>query len=116
MFLPDSDVTVADLPSAYPLRDLFDAAVRGYSIKLTCRKCGHVRVLNAHALWWKFHKRGWPDWYRDVTRRGRCMPCFAERKRIVRNPKLELVHEAPTGEPLPMPPLHEWKREIGRRR
>jgi hypothetical protein len=101
--------------SVNPLRDLFDAAVRGHTIKLTCRRCGHVRVLHAHALWWLFHRRGWPDGFRDLQGRSVCTSC-REQRRTSRNPKLELVHEEITGEPLPLPPLHEWKREVHRRR
>ena len=105
-----------DLPSAYPLRTLFDAAVRGYSIRLTCWRCGHVRVLHAHALWWKFHQRGWPERLPDLRSRCLCVPCYKERFQIIRNPRLELVHEEISGEPLPLPPAHEWKKELGRRR
>ena len=107
---------MADLPSPYPLRDLFDAAVRGHTIKLTCWSCGHVRILHAHALWWMFHGRGWPDRFKDLQSRCVCVPCRTERNVIIRNPKLELVHEEITGDPLPLPPLGEWKRELGRRR
>lgn len=107
---------MADLPSAYPLNTLFDAAVRGYSIKLTCRRCRHVRVMHAHALWWMFHKRGWPERFRDLQRRCHCTRCRERHNRIVRMPALDLVHEEVTGDPLPLPPLSEWKRELGRRR
>ena len=108
--------TVADLPSAYPLYTLFDAAVRGYSIKLTCWSCGHVRILHAHALWWKFHKRGWPERFKDLQSRCVCVACRDGRRTIIRNPTLDLVHEEITGEPLPLPPQSEWRRELGRRR
>src|SRR5687768_9168707 len=47
--------------SPYPLRDLFDAAVRQYGVRLTCLRCGHVRIFHAHALWYHFHRRGWND-------------------------------------------------------
>jgi hypothetical protein len=105
-----------DLPSAYPLRDLFDAAVRGYTIRLTCRKCGHARILHAHALWWKFHRRGWPSRFRDLRSRCLCLDCLRNRSEIVRNPRLDLVHEPITGDPLPLPPKHEWEKELSRRR
>ncbi len=110
--MSDSD----PLPSAYPLRCLFDAAVRGYAIKLTCWRCGHVRILHAHALWWKFQRRGWPERFREVQRRAVCMPCHDGAGMIIRNPALTLVHEPPTGDPLPLPPEHEWRRELRRRR
>ncbi|MEA1015329.1 hypothetical protein [Sphingosinicella sp. LY1275] len=102
--------------SAYPLRTLFDAAVRQYSIKLTCRACRHVRILHPHALWWMFDKKGWPDSFRDVQRRAVCVPCRKLRGEIVRSPRLELVHEEITGEPLPLPSKQEWKRALSRHR
>ena len=106
----------SDLPGVNPLKCLFDAAVRGHTIKLTCWKCGHARILHAHGLWWLFHQRGWPDGFRDLQGRSFCTSCRQERRATVRNPKLELVREEITGEPLPLPPLHEWKRELSRRR
>ena len=102
--------------SAYPLRDLWDAAARQYSVKLTCLKCGHVRILHGHGLWWMFERKGWPDRFKDVQRRARCEPCFRDRRVIVRNPKLDLVHAEITGEPLPLPDEREWKRACARRR
>jgi len=107
---------VADLPTAYPLRDLFDTAVRGRSIKLTCRRCGHVSVLNAHALWWLFHRNGWSDRLADVQKRCTCMICWYRLKEKVRRPSLELVHDEPTETRLPMPSELDWKRELRRRR
>ena len=102
--------------SAYPLRNLFDAAVRQYSIKLTCQACQHVRILHPHALWWMFDKKGWPDSFRDVQRRAVCVPCRKLRAETVRNPRLELVHEEITGEPLPLPSEQEWRRALSRHR
>lgn len=107
---------MADLPTAYPLRDLFDAAVRHRSIRLSCRACGHVRVYDGHALWWFFHRRQWPDRFRDVQRRGVCTACLERLGLKVRNPRLELVEEEPTGDALPMPTAADWKRELRRRR
>ena len=114
--MAESPTCPEPLPSPYPLRDLFDAAVRGHTIRLTCWKCGHARVLHAHALWWKFHRRGWPAGFRDLKSRCVCLACLRNRREIIRNPRLQLVHEPITGEPLPLPPAHEWKREVGRRR
>lgn len=105
-----------DLPSAYPLRDLFDAAVRHRSVKLSCRQCGHVRIFHGHALWWLFHRRGWPDRFAEVERRCLCGACLKRTGRKVRGAKLELVEEEPTGAPLPLPAQADWRRELGRRR
>ncbi|HYE29174.1 MAG TPA: hypothetical protein VEA61_13220 [Allosphingosinicella sp.] len=105
-----------DLPTAYPLRDLFDAAVRGRSVRLTCRRCGHSAILSSHALWWLFHRRGWRDTFDDVRRRSLCLMCLHRRGETVRGPGLELVHEPPTDTGLPMPSELDWQREVRRRR
>lgn len=102
--------------SANPLRNLFDAAARGYSIKLTCWSCSHVRILHGHGLWWLFDQRGWLDNFKAVRWRLVCGPCLRERNQKIRNPKLELVHEEITGDPLPLPSESEWKRALRRHR
>lgn len=107
---------MADLPTAYPLRDLFDAAVRGRAVKLTCRACGHKAVFSSHALWWLFERKGWRDTFADVRRRCVCLACLHRRRRKVRNPGFELVHDEPTDLSLPMPSELDWKRELRRRR
>jgi hypothetical protein len=107
---------MSDFPSAYPLRDLFDAAVRARGVRLTCSKCGHKAVLSSHALWWLFHRKGWADALRDVRRRCLCLLCLHRRGEKMRNPELELVNEAPTDDALPMPTELDWKREVRRRR
>jgi hypothetical protein len=105
-----------DLPSAYPLRDLFDAAVRGRSVRLTCPKCGHKAVLSSHALWWLFRRKGWVDSFAAVRRRCLCILCLHRRGEKVRNPELELVEEPPMDTGLPLPSELDWKRELRRRR
>lgn len=95
---------------ANPIRDLFDAAVRHYAVKLTCTRCRHQRIFDPHALWYHFHRRGRPDWLPDVREKCRCTACGARR------PTLDLVHELPTDETLPMPSETVWKQELRRRR
>lgn len=102
--------------SAYPLRNLWDAAVRQSSIKLECWSCHHVTIRHAHALWWHFEQKGWPDSFKELQKRCVCIPCRTERRQIIRNPKLELVHEEVTNEPLPLPSAQEWKRALARHR
>ena len=36
----------------HPLRDLFDAAVRHKTVRLTCVRCRHANSFSAAALWW----------------------------------------------------------------
>jgi hypothetical protein len=101
--------------SAYPLRNLWDAAVRQHTIRLTCR-CGHVRIFHGHGLWWLFERKGWPSSFNQVRRRAVCTRCLEEGRGLVRYPKLELVHEEITGGPLPLPTPGEWKKALSRHR
>ncbi len=105
-----------DLPSAYPLRDLWDAAVRHKTVRLTCAQCRHVAILSASSLWYLFHRNGWKEGFEDVRRRCICLICLHQRGLRIRNPRLDLVDETPTEMRLPEPPDLEWKREMRRRR
>lgn len=105
-----------DGPPLHPLRDLFDAAVRKRSVRLTCRRCRHVQILSAAALWWLFHRKGWKDRFGDVRRRCVCHPCWRRHGEKIRNPDLELVDEPPRDVSLPLPSELDWKRELRRRR
>jgi hypothetical protein len=107
---------MTDLPNPYPLRDLFDVAVRGRAVRLKCTRCGHGTVFSSHALWWLFNRKGWVDTLREVRRRCLCIMCLHRRGTKVRDPELELVDEAPTDDSLPMPSELDWKREVRRRR
>ncbi len=107
---------MADLPSAYPLRDLFDVAVRDQNVRLTCLGCGHACVASGIALWWLFHSRGWKDDFRSVARRCVCTMCWFRLGRKVRGPRFELVRGEPPTLVLPIPSELEWKRELRRRR
>ena len=96
-----------------PIRDLFDAAVRHNTIKVSCR-CGNVGIFDPHALWWLFERRGWNDRLGDVQRRMRCLQCYAAKRK--RTPAaIELSNENHTRQ-LPMPDVSEWKRQLRRRR
>jgi hypothetical protein len=96
--------------SANPLRELFDAAVRGYSVRLTCRHCSRIRRFDAHALWYLFERRRWDGRLAEVPRHFRCATCSGK------SPVVELVREEPDDDTLPMPPRQAWRRELGRRR
>ena len=105
-----------DLPTAYPLRELFDAAVRGRSVKLTCPRCRRAAILSSHALWWLFERKGWAARFADVRRRCFCIMCLHRTGEKVRGAELELVDDPPTDTSLPMPSEMDWKRELRRRR
>ncbi len=107
---------MSDLPTAYPLRDLFDVAVRSRAVRLTCTRCGHGIVFSSHALWWLFNRKGWVDTIREVRRRCLCIMCLHRRGTKVRDPRLEPVDEPPTDNSLPVPSELDWKREVRRRR
>lgn len=105
-----------ELPTAYPLRDLFDAAVRHRAVRLTCPRCGHVAIFASPALWWLFERNGWPDKFHEVERRCFCRPCHARNGGTVQRPRLDLVDQPPTETGLPSPSALDWKRELRRRR
>lgn len=107
---------MTELPTPFPLRDLFDAAVRQRSVRLTCKRCSHETVYASAALWWLFEKKGWQDRLRDVPRRFYCRLCQMRYGQRVRMPKLELVSDPPTATDLPLPSELDWKRELRRRR
>lgn len=95
--------------SANPVRELFDAALRGYAIKLTCG-CTKVSTLSSHAVWWHFRRRGYSERLRDVPAMFRCQVCRR------RDPDMELVRSDDFDSTLPLPSEQEWKRELSRRR
>lgn len=96
-----------------PIQDLFDAAVRHHTIKVSCG-CGNVGIFDPHALWWLFERKGWNDKLGAVRQRMRCLQCYAaKRKRTLA--ALELCYENHTRQ-LPMPDIIEWKRQLRRRR
>lgn len=100
----------------HPLRDLFDAAARQRTVKLTCRRCRHSTSFHAAALWWLFERKGWPDSFADVRQRCMCRNCWQRFGRKVRRPHFELTQEEPRDTSLPLPSDLDWKRELRRRR
>jgi hypothetical protein len=106
---------MANLPSAYPLRDLFDAAVRYSAVRLTCPRCRHYLVFRSAALWWLFQRKGWQDRFPNVRRRYFCQTCW-KRHGVKIHADIALVNEEPTDDSLPLPAELDWKRERRRRR
>src|SRR5687768_5025835 len=96
--------------SANPLRELFDAAAKGYAIKLACQGCRRERIFPAAAVWRHFREKGFSEMLRDVPGKFRCRVCDR------REPIMDLVHEDPNDASLALPEAHEWKRELSRRR
>jgi hypothetical protein len=103
-------------PSANPLRDLFDAAARRRTVRLTCRRCRHENSFAAAALWWHFRQRGWVSEFAEVQRRMVCRWCIKRHGMKIRNPRLRLTEETPLDNSLAMPTELDWKHELRRRR
>lgn len=103
-------------PPANPLRDLFDAAARRRTVRLTCRRCRHENSFPAASLWWHFRRHGWVSEFAEVQRRMVCRWCLKREGLRIRGPRLRLTEEAPLDRSLPMPTEQDWKRELQLRR
>ena len=99
-----------------PLRHLAECALHHRNLKLVCRRCRHVRILQGHAVWWLFERRHWDDRLDRVARRFWCTRCWLSRKRRQHGPELVVTRDAPTGDPWPLPDEREWKRLVQRYR
>ena len=90
-------------------------ALHRRTIKLTCPACGHVRRLDAVALWWLYERRGWSDALPGAYARLYCAACRANGGRKVR-PRTEITREPPDAEQGPYPDERTWKRLVSRYR
>lgn len=97
-----------------PATSLFEAALWGYCVKLTCR-CRRTGLFEAHGLWWRFRRKGWTDDFRDAARRFYCKSCSQRTGRKVRPQSIATTNEAPRIR-FPLPDEREWKRALGRYR
>ncbi|MBO9712629.1 MAG: hypothetical protein J7495_06925 [Sphingomonas sp.] len=59
--------------------------------------------------------RRWGDSLPDAKRKLYCTPCRT-RDRLRIAPWIDKTKSTPTGDPLPDPPLYEWKKLIARYR
>jgi hypothetical protein len=91
-------------------RDVFEAAARQYSVRVTCTNCQHSLVFDPHELWWHFERKGWDQNFRRCGERFRCSVCLR------RSPAFELTRDEPERHRFPMPSPHEWKHAINRYR
>lgn len=89
---------------------IFECAAYKYNVRAKCRGCGRVSVLQPHALWWRFVRRGWDDDLRRGAAHLRCGTCGGTPA------TLEPTPDAVTVDALPMPPESEWKRAVNRLR
>ena len=97
------------------LRTIEQCALYRRSLRLTCRRCQSLRILDAVAVWWLFQQRGWPDNLPDVARRFACSACRNKGHQSAA-PMIEVGRDPPEG---PQPPYldeREWKRLVSRYR
>ncbi|GAA0326075.1 hypothetical protein GCM10009087_40490 [Sphingomonas oligophenolica] len=88
---------------------IFEAAAFQYAIKARCCRCGHSNILDPHALWWHFERKGWDNRLTKAAARFRCLRCPVSTR-----VELTLVREEATLDRLPMPDIGTWKRAINR--
>lgn len=97
------------------LRCLEHCALHRRTIKLTCPSCGHVRRLDAVALWWLFSKRGWNDGLPRAYRKLYCEACLVTKGRVFR-PVAEITRDPPDERQPPYPDERDWRRLVSRYR
>ena len=90
------------------VRTITEAALRQLNLKLSCRLCGHIRVLHCAALHFLFERGGWDDRLRALPDRFWCSQCWQRTRAKVKNPDCAFVNEDETGTPLPMPDVRTW--------
>ena len=97
------------------LRCLQHCALHRRTIRLTCRRCGRERRLDAAALWWLFERKGWNDALPQAIGRLYCQACAQAghpRSRF----RFEITRETPDADQPPYPDEREWKRIVSRYR
>ncbi|GGB40065.1 hypothetical protein GCM10011380_31890 [Sphingomonas metalli] len=97
------------------LRTLEQCALHKRTLRLTCPRCRHVRILDAVPLWWLFQRRGWDDALPAVIGRLRCSSCGGRGGAAVR-PRLTVGRDPPTGAQFPYPDAASWKKLVSRYR
>jgi hypothetical protein len=85
------------------------------TLKLTCPKCHHARLLDAVTLWWMFERKGWDETLPAALRRFYCDACW-RKKFFVQRAKWEITDLTPTGPQFAYPDERSWKRLIRRYR
>lgn len=96
------------------LRTLEQCALHKRTLRLSCTRCDHVRVIDAVCLWWLFNRRGWDDGLDAVAGHLRCARCHDDG--TTTRPRITVGREPPTGEALPYPDEATWKRLVSRYR
>ncbi|MEA3390053.1 MAG: hypothetical protein U9R64_12385 [Pseudomonadota bacterium] len=93
---------------------MFECVLYRKAVRVACQ-CGHFSHFDPAGLWWKFHRKGWPDGFREARERFYCRPC-----RIDIGAKRRPVSiEASSSWPiiiLPVPDERTWKSAMARMR
>lgn len=99
------------------LDSLVQCALHQRTIRLACRECPNVRLLDAMPLWYLFERRGWSGVLNDVPRRFYCQCCWQGRCRRVTRPDLIVCRDRPdNGKQFDYPDERTWKRLVSRYR
>jgi hypothetical protein len=92
-----------------PVADcLMEAAAWRYTVRITCQ-CGHFVLLDPHALWWLYERKGGNPSFREMRRRYFCSRCYLRTRRRVRPTIVATGHEEPTVK-LELPPDEVWRK------
>lgn len=95
---------------------LMQCALHRRTLRLSCRACPHVRLLDAVPVWYLFERKGWCGFLSEVPRRFYCSRCWLERSRKASAPRLEITCDPFAGAQFPYPSEREWKRFVSRYR
>jgi hypothetical protein len=93
-------------------------ALHRRTLRLSCRSCPHVRLLDAVPVWFLFERKGWSGFIQEVPARFYCAACLRDAARKVTRPRLVITNDAappPTRE-WPYPDERVWKRLVSRYR
>jgi len=95
---------------------LMQCALFRRTLRISCRKCPHVRLWDSVPIWWLFEKKGWCGFMREVPRRLYCSHCWTERYDRVKAPRITITNDPPGKTPFRYPDEREWKRFVSRYR
>ena len=97
---------------------LVQGALLRLTLKISCRQCDHVRLLDAIPVWFRFERKGWSGRMADVPERLHCGTCARLTGRKVLRPRVEFTDDLqpPPTPDWPYPDERVWKRLVARYR
>ncbi len=81
---------------------LFEAAAFHKNIRITCTVCKNHHVVQAAALWWLFHRRGWDGNFSLAVERFYCLKCTHFYGTRLKRATMSITADSPTVS-LPLP-------------